>query len=174
MKGARKLFYRIVRRVADDEIILYMAEFSLFTAEVREAIVADRNSFPFIRSSISRVGFNRIGIAYRRHRRIAGKTNYNLPRMVVFAVAGILSSSTLPLRIPIYVFPFWLCLTAILGIAQIETNSLWFGLLNLLMACAFFGGAVSFIALYVARTYKNALGRPNFHIHRKFTHLPTP
>lgn len=171
IKMLRKLFYQIVHRVADEDIILYMAEFSLITSEVRDAVVADQNSFPFIRSSIARVGFHRIGIPYKRHRRIAGETHYNLLGMMIFAIAGILSSSTLPLRVPIYLLPFWLLLTAVLGATQIATGNPWFLLVNVLSACTYLGGTVAFTALYVARTYKNGLGRPNYVIHRRYTHM---
>ena len=171
IKSLRKLFYHIVQSAADEDIILYMAEFSLFTSEVRDAIVQDKNSFPFIRSSIARVGFRRIGIPYKRHRRIAGETNYNLLGMAIFAIAGILSASTLALRLPIYLLPLWLMLTVLLGIEQIETGNPWFLLANLILAATYLGGAIAFTALYVARTYKNSLGRPNYLIHRRFTHL---
>ena len=171
LKMLRKLFYQVVHRVADEEIILYMAEFSLFSSEVRDAMLKDNNSFPFIRSSIARVGFRRIGIPYKRHRRIAGETHYNLLGMIIFAVAGILSASTLPLRMPIYLLPFWLLLTGILGAWQILTGNAWLLLANLLLACTYFGGTLAFTSLYIARTYKNGLGRPNFVIHRRYTHL---
>jgi glycosyltransferase involved in cell wall biosynthesis len=166
----RKLFYRIVYSIADEDFILDMAEFALFTAEVRDAMIEDQSSFPFIRSSIARVGFRRIGIPYRRQRRIGGKTHYNFVRMVIFAVAGILAASTLVLRLPIYLFPFWLVLTGILGAIQIQTGNPWIFLANALLACAYLGGTAAFIALYVARTYKNGLGRPNYVIHRRYTH----
>ena len=173
IKLLRKFFYHILHRVADENVILYMAEFSLLTSEVRDAMLCDHNSFPFIRSSIGRVGFHRIGIPYKRHRRIAGQTHYNILGMIIFAVAGILSSSTLPLRIPIYFLPFWLLSTTILGAIQIESGNPWFLLLNLLISCTYIGSSVAFIALYVARTYKNGLGRPNYFIHKRFTHLQT-
>jgi len=173
IKMLRKLFYHIVHRVADEDIILYMAEFSLITSEVRDAMVQDHNSFPFIRSSIARVGFHRIGIPYKRHRRIAGETHYNLLGMTIFAIAGILSASTLPLRVPIYLLPFWLLLTAVLGAAQIVTGNPWFLLANALSASAYLGGTAAFTALYVARTYKNGLGRPNYIIYRRYTHMQT-
>ena len=171
IKMLRKLFYHIVHRVADEDIILYMAEFSLITAEVRDAVVQDNNSFPFIRSSIARVGFRRIGIPYKRQSRIAGETHYNLFGMTIFAIAGILSASTLPLRVPIYLLPFWLLLTTALGAAQIVTGNPWFLLANALSTSAYLGGTAAFIALYVARTYKNGLGRPNYVIHRRYTHM---
>ncbi len=171
VKKLRKLFYHIVHHVADEDIILYMAEFSLLSSEVRDAMVQEQNSFPFIRSSIARVGFNRIGIAYKRHRRIAGETHYNLVGMMFFAIAGILSASTLPLRVPIYLFPFWLLLTAGLGAAQITTGNPWLLLANVLSASAYLGGTAAFIALYVARTYKNGLRRPNYVINKRYTFM---
>lgn len=171
IKQLRKLFYHIVHRIADDDVILYMAEFSLLTSEVRDAIIKDQNSFPFIRSSIARVGFNRIGLPYKRHRRIGGATHYNLIGMIVFATAGILASTTLPLRLPIFVLPLWLTLTGILGFLQIETGNPWFTYTNIFVAAAYLGGTGAFTALYVARTYKNGLQRPNYVMHRRFTHL---
>ena len=171
IKFLRKVFYHIVKMVADEEIILYMAEFCLITSEVRDAVLNDHNSFPFIRSSIARVGFNRVGIPYRRQRRIAGETHYNFIGMTIFAIAGILASSTLPLRIPIFLFPFWLIATAILGIIQIRSGNPWLVLINALLSLAYFGGTMAFTALYVARTYKNGLGRPNYIVHRRYTHL---
>jgi hypothetical protein len=54
-----------------------MAEFSLFTNEVRLSILDENNSFPFIRSAISRVGYNKIAVSYKRNKRTSGKTNYN-------------------------------------------------------------------------------------------------
>lgn len=174
VKMMRKWFYHIVRLLADEDIILYMAEFSLFTVEVRDAIVNDNNSFPFIRASISRLGFNRIGLPYKRQRRIAGKTNYNLLGMAIFATAGILSTTTLPLRLPVYVLPFWLVLTAVLGAIQIVNASPWLMLVNVLIGCTYFGFTAAFIALYVARSYKNGLGRPNFTMNRRLSHMQPP
>jgi glycosyltransferase involved in cell wall biosynthesis len=174
MKMLRKAFYHIVRLLADEDIILYMAEFSLITSEARDAIVNEQNSFPFVRASISRVGFNRIGLPYKRERRIAGETNYNLLGMTIFAIAGILSSTTLPLRLPIYVFPLWLLFTAVLGVIQVLSGSPWLMLLNVLCGCSYLGLTASFTALYVARSYKNGLGRPNYIMNRRYTHAQPP
>jgi dolichol-phosphate mannosyltransferase len=173
ISSLRKFFYRLVYSIRDEDFILDMAEFALFTSEVRDAIIMDDSSFPFIRSSIARVGFRRMGIPYRRQRRIAGKTHYNLLQMTIFAVAGILAASTLVLRLPIYLLPFWLFLTGVLGLVQIHSGSYWVLLANLLLACTYLGGSIACIALYVARTYKNGLGRPNYFIHKRLTHLQT-
>jgi polyisoprenyl-phosphate glycosyltransferase len=171
IKSLRNLFYHLLRRVADEDALLYMAEFALITSEVRDAMVRDRSTFPFIRSSIARVGFNRIGIPYKRQKRIGGETHYNLIGMTIFAIAGILSASTLVLRLPIFLLPFWLVMTGILGAIQVETGNPWILLANVLLGCAYIGGAIAFSALYLARTYKNGLGRPNYVVHRRYTYF---
>ena len=171
MKRLRRLFYRVTRALGDDEVVLDMAEFALITSAVRDAMVADTSSFPFLRASIGRVGFRRIGLQYKRRVRVAGQTHYNLTRMVVFAVAGILSSTTLFLRLPIYVFPFWIVAVAAAGARYFSSGGSGAALLLLLLICGYFGATAAFIAVYVARIYKNTLGRPNYVIDRKLSWL---
>ena len=171
MKLSRKFFYHIVRKVSDDEILLYMAEFALLTSEVRDATIASLDSFPFLRSSMARVGFKRIGISYKRQPRIAGETHYNLYGMTVFAIASILSSTTLPLRFPLYFMPWWtIGSVALIGV-YLVTGTYTYLLLFTTISCIYIGGALSAIALYLARTYKNGLQRPNYFIHNRYSFL---
>jgi dolichol-phosphate mannosyltransferase len=172
IKAARKFFYRLLQKIADEDIILDMAEFSLFTGEVRAAIIDDRSSFPFIRASIGRVGFRRIAIPFTRQRRIAGTTHYNLLGMSIFAVAGLLSASTLLLRLPIYFLPFWFLALCGLGIWAVAAQSAWAALAGLLLFALYVGASAAFIAMYVARAYKNGLHRPNAIIDRKHSNPP--
>jgi glycosyltransferase involved in cell wall biosynthesis len=164
---ARKVFYRVLKMLADDDVILDMAEFSLLAGHVRDAIAKDHTSFPFIRASIGRVGFNRKGLPYKRHKRAAGVTHFRLLGMAHFAIAGILSSSTLFLRLPIYLLPFWLLAVTALALLRVYSGNPWLDAGILFLVLAYFGAAVSFIAIYVGRTYKNSLGRPNFVIDQK-------
>lgn len=172
IKSMRRMFYRVLNRMSDEESLFLMAEFSMFTREVRDGAVAERNSFPFIRSNLARVGFDRIGLPYVRQSRIAGTTNYNLVGMTIFAVAGILASTTLPLRLPIYLLPFWLLLLTAFGVLAVTQASAWWALATFLLAVAFIGSSVATVALYVARTYKNSFARPNAHIQRSLSRLP--
>lgn len=172
IKRMRRIFYRILNSISDEESLFLMAEFSMFTREVRDSALAEINSFPFIRSNLARVGFNRIGIPYVRQRRIAGTTNYNIVGMMVFAVAGILASTTLPLRLPIYLLPLWLVLVTAFGLLAVIKMSAGWALATFLVAIAFIGTSISFVALYVARTYKNSLARPNAHIQHNLSRLP--
>jgi len=164
IKSLRKIFYRILKIFSDDEIILDMAEFSLFTNEVRLAVLDENNSFPFIRSAISRVGFNKIAISYSRHKRILGKTNYNFAKMFKFAIAGILSATTFPLRLPIYIFPLWL-MYLFSTIYNLEINNKLDSLsLFLLVSITLILTVLVFSSLYLARIYKNNLNRSSAYI----------
>lgn len=144
-----------------------MAEFCLITAEVRDAIMTDNNSFPFIRASIGRIGFNVKNIPYKRQKRIAGTTHYNFTRMGIFAIAGVLTSSTLVLRIPAYVFPFWFIGMAALCATGAFFDFRWPLPAALVLGFGFCGYTLTSISIYLARAYKNGLNRPNFVINKK-------
>lgn len=164
---ARKLFYRLTRLLADEHFILDMAEFALVTAEVRDAILADNNSFPFIRASIGRIGFSAKNIPYKRQRRIAGETHYNFLGMAIFAIAGILSASTLPLRLAAYGFPFWLAAMTALCVAGPVWGAAWYLPAVLLLGFGFCGYTLTFVSIYLSRVYHNGLHRPNFVVSRR-------
>lgn len=171
IKSGRKIFYRVLKAVADDDVILDMAEFSLMASHVRDAVVKDHTSFPFIRASIGRVGFKRKGLPYKRHKRVGGQSHFRFLGMAHFAIAGILSSSTLFLRLPIYTLPIWLLTLTALAVARVYLDSRWLDVCILLAVCSYLGTAISFIAIYVGRTYKNSLGRPNYVIDQKNSYL---
>ena len=149
----RKAFYRVTRMIADSDFVLDMAEFSLITASVRDAILSQRSTLPFLRSEIAYVGFRRKGISYGRGPRAAGKTNYNMTHITAFAITGILSSSTFPLRLSFYAFPF----LAVLNIAL-----LGWGKFHALVTLDFLyiGFFFAVICIYLARIYKDVVGRP--------------
>ncbi|MFO0670802.1 MAG: glycosyltransferase family 2 protein [Polyangiaceae bacterium] len=167
MHVGRKLFYRGTRRVADHEIILDMAEFFLVDKRVRDAALTTKSTFPFVRGQVGFVGFKREGIPYKRQKRIIGETHYNLLGAARFGVAGILSSSTLPLRILAYVgvlfFVVNLALAAALialgpavGIAHAATVLVAFVVFQLGWVLLAFGA----LGLYLARVYKDVVGLP--------------
>ena len=167
----RKIFYRLNRLVADNEIIVDMAEFCLIDRSVRDAILVGRNTFPFIRADIAALGLKRVGIAYDRQLRVAGTTHYNLLGMTRFALAGIVAGTTLPLRMALYLLIPVLMANAAHVIAQ-PTDRAWFeGIV--IVDLSYVSSFVAVAALYVARTYRNVIGRPLSVVdwHRSATNL---
>ncbi len=167
MKLIRKFYYRLTKATADEHFILDMAEFCVMNRMVREAVCQDRTSFPFIRASLGRVGFAVKNVPYKRHQRVAGESYYNMWRLLSFGLAGILSSSTLWLRVPAYVFPFWATLALGLSIARWQTGLEIYFEAMVLSALVFLSFTATGISLYLARVYKNGLRRPNFFVNHK-------
>ena len=159
---ARKAFYRTTRLIADYDFILYMAEFSLTSHRVRNEILKNRSTFPFIRAEIGFVGFKRLGLSYTREPRICGESHYNFVKMVQFAIGGMLSSSTFPLRlaayagIPLFLVNLLLILMQLLTWAEINHQTV------LLLDFSYVILALIFISLYLARTYKDIIQKPIF------------
>jgi len=76
----------------------------------------------------------------------------------------VLSSGTLWLRLPAYLFPFWFFLSCVLGWLAIAASS-WSALILLIFTGFTFLGFVAVgLALYTARIYKNGLQRPNYYV----------
>lgn len=157
----RWLFYWINQHIADGPIRLWMAEFGMFTRPVRDYILANKTTFPFLRAELAYVGLRMEGVPYVRQPRLRGTSHYNFWRMSMFAIGGFLASSTFPLRASLYLSAgfavLYLLLVAALGLGLVEA-----GALAGVMGLAFLLLTVPMLALYLARTYKNVTGRPVF------------
>jgi glycosyltransferase involved in cell wall biosynthesis len=166
----RKLFYLANKRVADSEIVMWMGEFSMFTRQVRDAILFPKTTFISVRAEMGYVGFKRVAIPYLRAKRKYGETHYNLWRMAVYATLSILSGTTFPLRLVLYLaaalalgFPIYVWAMQLTPVGVVMAAAL---------ACLYFVVAtIPLISLYLARVYKNIVHRPVFVIDRTRTCL---
>jgi polyisoprenyl-phosphate glycosyltransferase len=157
---ARRIFYRVNKSIADSDILVDVAEFCLITAEVRDAVAAGLSTFPFIRAEVAHYGFQREGIHYDRQPRVGGRSHFNVYGMMRFAVAGILTSTTVPLRLALYGLPTLLALNAFL--LWLEASGRWWMAFEVLVAMdlLYIASALAFVALYTGRNYRNVVGRP--------------
>jgi dolichol-phosphate mannosyltransferase len=171
MVAGRKFFYRITRLIADNDFILDMAEFSLISRRVRDVCLYNRSTFPFIRNEIAYAGFRRHGISFERQQRVAGTTNYNFVRMTRFAIVGILSASTFPLRFSAYAATVLVPLNLIMAAVSLFVPDVRWQALILCNWASVLLSAGS-ISLYVARTYKDGINRPLYVIDRQLTAMP--
>lgn len=166
MHWARKLFYRVTRRVSDHEIVLDMAEFFLIDRKVKEHVLATRSTFPFVRGQVGYVGFRREGIPYAREKRIIGETHYNLYGAIRFGLAGILSSSTWPLRLLAYVGSLLFAVDLAAAVAFLGWSSWPSGTLLRTIAAGvavhlgWLVFSVGLLGIYLARVYKDTIGLP--------------
>jgi polyisoprenyl-phosphate glycosyltransferase len=163
-----RLFYRLIRWLSDTEIPLDTGDFRLLDRKVVDAIVSMPERDRFVRGMVSWAGFRQIGVPYRRAARFAGETKYPLPKMVRFALDGILSFSVKPLRLSTLMgfVSAGLALAAIFyALAMRLFTQRWVtGWTALIIAILFLGGAqlisLGIIGEYIGRLYGESKRRP--------------
>jgi len=93
------LFYRLLRAMLGDvSIPVDAGDFRLMSRPVVLTLRALRERHRFVRGLVWWVGFRQTAVTYERPGRFAGETKYPLRRMLRFAIDGITSFSTVPLR----------------------------------------------------------------------------
>src|SRR6516165_8299279 len=163
-----KVFYRLIARLSETEISLDTGDFRLMDRKVVDALLAMPERDRFIRGMVSWLGFSQVPVPYRRAARVAGKTKFSLFKMVRFATDGIVSFSTVPLRLASYL-GFAVSGISIIGIlialyARLFGKDWVQGWTSLVIAVLFLGGVqlvcLGIIGEYVGRTYGESKRRP--------------
>jgi dolichol-phosphate mannosyltransferase len=165
-------FYRLIARITSVAIPVDAGDFRLMDRKVVDALGSIREHHRFMRGLSVWVGFNSVGVPYRRLARKAGSTKYPLRKMLKFALDGITSFSYLPLQLATYMgfvvaalsLLFILVVIVMRLIAPTAEAAAFYGQASTLAATLFIG-AVQLISLgiigeYVGRIYDEVKGRP--------------
>jgi len=96
---ARKAYYRLVKRMADVELIENVTGFGLYDRSVIEAFRELNEPYPYVRGLISELGFAVALVPYEQPKRLRGTTKNNLYTLYDVAMLGITSHSKVPLRL---------------------------------------------------------------------------
>ncbi|HEX4406399.1 MAG TPA: glycosyltransferase, partial [Polyangia bacterium] len=92
-------FYRLLRvMLGGISIPVDAGDFRLMSRPVVLTLRALREQHRFVRGMVAWVGFKQVAVTYERPARFAGETKYPLKKMIRFAIDGITSFSTVPLR----------------------------------------------------------------------------
>ncbi len=94
-----KLFYRILKALVRIDIPVDTGDFRLMTRRAVENFKRLREKDRFVRGLVSWIGFRQAAVYYARDKRYAGITKYPFRKMLKFAIDGITSFSSTPLRL---------------------------------------------------------------------------
>ena len=186
-KATAHVFYRLINRLSDVPIPLDVGDFRLMDRRVVDALRRMPERFRLLRAMVSWVGFRQTSVGYHRAERFAGVTKYPLRRMLALALDGIISFSTVPLRL-MTVIGFLMFVVALLGIAysialRLATD-IWVPGWTLQFIAQLLLGGLNLLGLgllgeYVGRIYGEAKQRPLFVVMEEFSselstdHVPT-
>lgn len=163
-----RLFYRTINSLSDVEIPRDAGDFRLLSRRVCDVLRSMRESHRFMKGLYAWVGFPTTAVYFERTQRIGGVSKWNYWRLWNFALEGITSFSTVPLKIASYLG----LLTAGLSLPYagfLVVRTLIFGdpvkgYPSLMTVALFFGGVqlmfIGVIGEYVARIHDEVKGRP--------------
>ncbi len=96
-------FYRVVNRLSHTPIPHDTGDFRLLDRRAVLALRKLREQHRFMKGLFSWIGFRQVGVSFEREPRHAGHTKFSYWRLWNFALEGITSFSTRPLKIATYI-----------------------------------------------------------------------
>lgn len=155
------LFYKIINKVSDTEIINGARDFRLMKRKMVDAVLSLSEKNRFSKGIFSWVGFKTEWISYENIERQAGKTKWNFGKLFTYALDGFLGYSYVLLKLPVFFSVAFGIASLILFVFAILKQSLAValcGLISMVFSLIF----LSFlsIGLYVSNIDKEVKNRP--------------
>ena len=168
------LFYRIHNKISDTELPMHVGDFRLMDRCVVEALKSLPESRRFMKGLFAWLGFKTTFIDYARLERVAGQSKFNGWKLWNFALEGVTSFSTTPLRMWTYIggifSVFSICYSMFIALAVIFQGIKVPGYASLMIAITFLGGlqliGIGVIGEYLGRTYIESKRRPIFFVRK--------
>jgi len=165
-RATANAFYRIIDRVSDVPIPRDTGDFRLMDRRVVQALARLPERTRFMKGLFAWVGFRQAAVVYDREPRFAGRTTWNYWRLWNFALDGITSFSTVPLKVWSYlggaISAFALVLAGIIVIRGPDVEAP--GYASLMVAVLFLGGiqllSLGVLGEYLGRVYDEVKHRP--------------
>jgi glycosyltransferase involved in cell wall biosynthesis len=168
-KRSANHFYRLLSRLAQVPIPENTGDFRLMTSRIAALLSQMPEHDRFIRGMVAWLGHKQVPFLYDREPRFAGKTKYPIGKMISFAVDALVSFSTVPLRIAIYLAALVTAMMIVIGVYVIiewlllGTVPGWASLTLLIIASS----AIQLVVLgvigeYIGRIYMQSKQRPLF------------
>lgn len=170
-KKVGNLFYRFLINLSQIPIHANSADFRLISKRVSHILSNDfRERNMFLRGLFSWMGFNQIGVPYVAEARFAGHSKYSLPKMLQLAMSGIVSFSTKPLQLSIFMGIGFAALAFLMSIYCVVDyfidKNIPSGWTTLSVLLLFFSGlqliVLGIIGAYIGSIYEESKGRPRY------------
>ena len=121
-----RMFYKIINRISKADIVDGARDYRLMTRQMVDSILSMKEYNRFSKGIFGWVGFKTKWIAYENIERVAGETKWNIWKLFLYSIEGIIAFSTVPLTIA-SVFGIIFCIIAFLLILFIITKTLLYG-----------------------------------------------
>ena len=103
MSAIKSCFYKIINKLSDVNFVNGASDFRVMRRTMVEAVLSMSEYHRFSKGIFSWVGFETAYIPYEAEKRRGGKSKWNTKKLTKYAIEGIVSFSTAPLRISTYI-----------------------------------------------------------------------
>jgi glycosyltransferase involved in cell wall biosynthesis len=165
----RKMYYALVTRLSEVQLVKNFTGFGLYDRRVIDAIRSIDDAYPYWRGLICEVGFSKYLYPYDQPVRPRGITKNNFYTLYDIGMLGITTHSKLPLRI-CTIFGFTASLLSLLiavmylVVKILHWDEMSLGIAPLVIGMFFFGSiqlmVIGFLGEYVGNIHTQTLKRP--------------
>lgn len=170
-----RMFYKIINRISDTEIVDGARDFRLMTRQMVDAILDMKEYNRFSKGIFGWVGFNTKWLEYENVERVAGETKWSFWKLFKYSLEAITAFSILPLQIA-SVLGVLLSIIAFIMVVFIVIRALIFGdpvsgWPSLMSVIVMIGGiqllTIGILGNYLAKTYLETKKRPIYIVKNK-------
>jgi len=163
-----RLFYRLINRMSDVEIVDGAVDYRMMSRQMIQAVLSLGEVQRFSKGIFSWVGFRTKWVEFKNIERVVGETKWSFWKLFKYAVGGITAFTTAPLRLASFVGAGFLLLSFLLAAYELA-KTLFFGsevpgYPSTFIMLMLIGGVMSLscgiLGEYVARMYLEAKRRP--------------
>jgi polyisoprenyl-phosphate glycosyltransferase len=174
-------FYRLLSSLGGPAVPAGSADFRLLSRAALDALLASVGPLIFLRGLIPWLGFRAAHVPFKAERRVRGVTKYTWFRMLRFSIHGILSFTTVPLRVAtllgltVAAFSFlYLVVVLVVWLSSSAVVPGWASVMGLL---SLLGGiqlvTIGLLGEYIGRVFVAQLKRPHFVVQQRASQVDT-
>ncbi|EOL48981.1 glycosyl transferase [Enterococcus phoeniculicola] len=176
-----KMFYKLINKIGDTEMVDGARDFRLMTRQMVDAVLELTEYNRFSKGIFSWVGFKTEYLEYENRERVAGTTSWSFWNLFNYSIDGIINFSDTPLNIASFVGAFS-CVASGIALIFIIVRALLFGdptsgWPSLISVVLFVGGlqllCLGIIGKYIGKIFLETKKRPVYIVKETETTNPS-
>ncbi len=170
MSAVKSCFYKVINKIADVDFVNGASDFRLMKRKMVDAVLDMSEYHRFSKGIFSWVGFNTIYVPYTVKEREFGETKWSFGKLLKYAIDGIISFSTFPLKLATGV-GLATSFASVIYLIVVIIQKLFFGIdvpgyATIVVLVLFLGGMQLFclglLGEYISKIYVQVKNRPIF------------
>lgn len=166
-----RLFYKLINKISDADIVDGARDFRLMTRPMVDAIVSMSEASRFSKGIFGWIGFRTKWLPYENVERVAGKTKWSFGKLFKYALDGFVDFSDAPLNF-VAGFGVFMTIVSFVALLFVFIRALVVpgisveGWASTICIVLFLGGiqllCLGIIGKYLAKTYREVKHRPHY------------